>query len=305
MTHIFVFDSETRLYANGFSCDKAREALERGIFYYKIDGSNGLIVVADPEQDEESAEDGGNIRVTTTEDDDGKKGGTTPITMRAYQRLDTKGKAPPPGCIRLPSNSNNRGEGGNPESYEGHSYYYEPIKLDAEVMAKKKLRKRNQAMLRIVQDHADYFVSLTTRSRNGNGGDDAKKNYVSVEWVGRKFNRTPGVPHDVAIAVHAEQLVPSEEVARLERTYDGMKKALLLLTLEVDNNDTTTTTTPPPVIEGYVVEYEGTYWKIRADCFDRRCPFKERRDGDGQVVRPPVALLVSKNEADDERAHNR
>ena len=221
MAHIFQFDDATRLYARETASEAAADALKNGRLFYKIDGSNGMVICHQSEDDSK-----------------GKQ-------LMAYQRLDTRGKPIPQKCITLP-------EGLNAAAYEGHSYCYEPITADVEG---KKLRKRNEAMLAVVQAHADQILL------HGNA--------VSIEWVGKKFNKTPGVPHDVAIAIHAEQVC--EET--IDRTYDGMRSFLL-------END--------PPIEGFVVEWNGVWWKIRADCFDRKCKFKTQVDS----VKRPVYLAL-------------
>ena len=218
MMHVFEFDETTRLYTTRAISSDALEALEKGRLFYKIDGSNGMILK------EEADENDG-------------------IELRAFQRLDTRGRPPPEHCVPLPN-------GLNTDSYEGHSYCYEPILAD---VAGKKARKRNEAMLALVQKHAAYLSSF---------GD-----VVSIEWVGKKFNKTPGVPHDVAIAIHEEQIF--EEV--IQRDYEGLRSFLL-------DRD--------PPIEGIIIEFRGTYWKVRADCFDRKCSFKTNTGS----AKPPIYL---------------
>jgi hypothetical protein len=215
MVHIFSFDEETHLYSPSFEFEAAKEALEKGKLFYKIDGSNGLV---------QKGNDG----------------------LEAFQRLDTRGRPPPEGCVPLPA-------GSNVDSYEGHSYYYEQIRMDVNG---KKARKRNEEMLKVVQDHADHILKF---------GE-----CVSIEWVGQKFNKTPGVPHDVGIAIHSEQVCEEP----VERTFEGMKSFLL----ESD-----------PPIEGLVVEYEGFYGKIRGDGFDKKCRFKTNP----QSARPPTFLSTT------------
>jgi hypothetical protein len=214
MVHIFSFDEETHLYSPSFESEAVKEALEKGKLFYKIDGSNGLV--------QKGNNDG----------------------LEVFQRLDTRGRPPPEGCVPLPA-------GSNVDAYQGHSYYYEPIRMDVNG---KKARKRNEEMLKVVQDHADHILKF---------GE-----CVSIEWVGQKFNKTPGVPHDVGIAIHSEQLC--EE--RVERTFEGMKSFLL----ESD-----------PPIEGLVVEYDGLYCKVRGDGFDKKCRFKRNP----QSARPPTFFV--------------
>jgi hypothetical protein len=197
----------------------SESALEKGRLYYKVDGSNGLVQSSPDGQD-----------------------------LEAFQRLDTRGRPPPENCRELPA-------GQNVDSYQGHSYYYEQIRPDVNG---KNARKRNDAMLRVVQTHSDNFRSLFQSS----GGK-----YVSIEWVGRKFNKTPGVNHDVAIAIHSEQVCDEA----VNRNYDDIRSFLL----ESD-----------PPIEGLILEHEGIYWKVRSDCFDKSCRFKTETAS----ARPPVFL---------------
>lgn len=191
MNHIFEF-GEGFLYSGVFSCPEAKVALECGTIFFKIDGSNGIIIAGD----------------------DG--------TLHPYERLDTKGKEIPPHCTALP-------EGSNSDAYKGHSYCYEPVSLGVEG---KKLKKRNQAMLDVVERHKDRLLSFG--------------NTISIEWCGKKFQKTPGVPHDVAIAVHADQVCEED----FDRTQDGVRDFLL-------NSD--------PPIEGLIVQHKGEYWKVRSD----------------------------------------
>jgi len=222
MVHIFEFDDTTKLYTSNSFSEAAHEALLNGRLYYKIDGSNGMLVRDRSGDEEESA------------------------TFLAYQRLDTRGKPIPENCVALPA-------GENAESYEGHSYCYEPILANVDG---KKARKRNQAMLATVEHFSEHLSGLHS-------------DFVSIEWVGKKFNKTPGVPADIAIAIHSEQTCDEN----VERTYDGMRSFLL----EAD-----------PPIEGLVLEHEGIFWKIRADCFDRKCKFKTHT----ATARPPVFLAT-------------
>jgi len=88
--------------------------------------------------------------------------------LLAYQRLDTCGRPIPEHCISLP-------DGLNVKSYDGHLYCYEPIILEVQG---KKSKKRNQAMLSLLQKHSNYVPSLMQ-----------KDNYLSIEWVGTEFKK--------------------------------------------------------------------------------------------------------------------
>lgn len=171
--------------------------------------------------------------------------------FKIFQRLDTKGKEPKETLIALP-------EGKNVAAYEGHSYYYDEITLH--VTGKKQI-KRNKAMRELVQRHLDEF---------------AGSEWTSVEWVGTMFNKTPNVPHPIALAVHKEQIVEGDGI--VERTYEGMRKYLL-----EDVKD--------QPIEGFIIEHGGNFWKVRSDCFPTtdgaKDPFKENRESS----RPPVFLV--------------
>mmetsp|Transcript_17532 Transcript_17532/g.26622 ORF Transcript_17532/g.26622 Transcript_17532/m.26622 type:complete len:232 (-) Transcript_17532:1281-1976(-) len=213
MAHIFQFDKDTHLYTPKTISEEANNALKDGVLYFKIDGSNGMIM----------------------HQDDGQ--------LLAFQRLDTRGKPVPNHCVRLPA-------GSNVDSYEKHSYCYEPIIADVEG---KKAKKRNKTMLDLVEKYKERFSG---------------QNYTSVEWVGTKFNKTPGVTHDVALAIHSEQMVPEADEPT-SRTYEGFQSLLL-----------------KTAIEGFIIEHQGVYWKIRGDCFDRECPFVV----DKAAVRPPIFL---------------
>ena len=194
---------------------------------------------------------------TTNNDDDPST--TTIKKLVAFQRLDIRGKqTPPPHCISLPA-------GRNMDTYDGHSYYYEPIRLD---VAGKKAKKRNQEMIQIMEDHADYLLQIM---------DDTGTNFVSIEWVGTKFNKTPGVAHDVAMILHQDQLCDES----MERSYEGIKSYLLGYNAWSGH----------PPVEGLVIEHNGVYWKLRADCFDRKCPFKTHP----AAARAPVNILARRN----------
>ena len=230
MQHIFKFDDETKMYSPRAASELAETALVNGRLFYKIDGSNGMLVREQTDHgDDESSDD--------------------KIKFRAYQRLDTKGKSIPDNCIAIPKHCNNE------DTYSGHSYCYEPILMDVEG---KKAKKRNEAMLATVAKFTDHLLSLD-------------RDYVSVEWVGKKFNKTPGVPCDIAVAIHSEQICEED----IDRTYDGMKDYLL----GADHP-----------IEGLLIEYLGTFWKVRADCFDRKCKFKTSP----ATARPPIYLSIDK-----------
>jgi len=170
--------------------------------------------------------------------------------FKIFQRLDTKGKEPKETLTALP-------EGKNATAYAGHSYYYDEITLD--VMGKKQI-KRNRAMRELVQRHLSKFVG---------------SEWTSVEWVGTMFNKTPNAPHPIALAIHKEQIGEGDGI--MERTFEGARKYLL-----EDCKD--------QPIEGFIIEHDGSFWKLRSDCFQMtdgaKDPFKANRESS----RPPVFL---------------
>lgn len=146
MGQFFEFDSDF-LYKDEIVSE---EASTWKCFFYKIDGSNGMIFV-------------------------GRDG------LTAFRRLDRKGKPMTEGCVALP-------KGANTYTYRGHTYCYEPITLN---VTGKESKKNNHSMVDVVDKHEEHIRSLGTA-------------FVSVERVGTKFNKTPGVPVDVAVAIHSE-----------------------------------------------------------------------------------------------------
>lgn len=179
-----------------------------------------------------------------------------PPMIRIYQRLDTRGSPPPSNnhLIPLPA-------GRNSPEYKGHSYYYDEI---TEHVAGKKLSKRNRAMLELVERCAEKLVLLG-------------QEFISVEWVGQMFNKTPNVPHAVAMALHQDQKVSEKVNNNIVRSYTGICKYLL------------EDCTDEPV-EGLILEHHGVFYKVRADCFllprGVKDPFRAKKD----KARPPIFL---------------
>ena len=239
MNHVFEFNKETKRYEiDGTpSSPEAEEALLYGKLYYKIDGSNGMIQVV----------------LEDSQDNDT----ANPQRFRIYQRLDTKGKEPTNSTALIPLPA-----GKNPSSYPGHSYYYDEITI-ANIQGKK-LLKRNKAMLDLVQRHAEELVSLG-------------REFVSCEWVGQMFNKTPNVDYPIALALHEQQQVDTTTEKEIDRSYEGMRHFLLEQCSEEP-------------VEGFILEHKGIFYKIRADCFalseGEKVPFKVNR-GKG---RPPIVL---------------
>ena len=271
MSHIFQFEEVERgpkLYVPKAASDEAEEAMEHGRLFYKIDGSNGMILITrDGEITGEGKEEKNEEHGVTDQEEH------CHVQLTPFKRFDAKGKPPPERCIPLPVAN-------NPDAYPGHTLFYEPMPIDCD---SKGQRKINKVASQILNDNKYHILNWANGTDGTNGtdgrlrgkdrsdganGTNGSCSYLSVEWVGRKFNKTPGVPHDVAMAIHAEQICNED----IERTYEGFRSFLL----ESDSP-----------IEGLVVEFKGTFWKIRADCFDRKCPFKT----DPESVRPPIFLI--------------
>jgi hypothetical protein len=110
--------------------------------------------------------------------------------LKLYQRLDTRGKTP--------SECNGHSRitplpwGKNANSYPGLSYKYSEI--TTEHVRGKRLTQRNRDMLDLAERHKDKLVAL-------------RREWISVEWVGKMFNKTPNVPHSIAMAIHQQQRV--------------------------------------------------------------------------------------------------
>jgi len=153
--------------------------------------------------------------------------------LKVYERRDTRGKGDTwegQQLTPLPT-------GKNTDTYPGHTYYFYEVTTD---VAGKKMEKRNRAMLDTVERHKDNFLVLN-------------REWISVEWVGTKFQQTPGVPHDVALAIHEDQILDTETAETIERTYEGLKKYLE----DCAENP----------VEGLIVAHEGVYWKVTTGGF--------------------------------------
>lgn len=197
MQHLFQFGDNYKYNKDGmFSSPEAEQALLGGNLYYKIDGSNGMIV---------------------SKNDD----------IRVFQRHDTRGKGNTMADGKVLTNLP---EGKNPATYKDHTYFMQEVTTD---VTGKKLSKRNRAMLDLAKRHKDRLLSFG-------------REWLSVEWVGKKFQQTPGVDHDVALAVHEDQVLTDGEI---DRTFKGVQKYLM-----DDCSDAP--------IEGIIVAHHGVYWKV-------------------------------------------
>jgi hypothetical protein len=147
--------------------------------------------------------------------------------IKAYRRHDCRGKAKgtPAKHIPLPP-------GRNPSVVPGHQYFYEEV----DRQAKKKAGKLNRSIYDVVSRHYQHLAA-ELKLRDG---------FMTVELVGTKFNRTPGVEADVAMILHHEQ-----ECMVMNRTFAGVRAW-------IEAHGT----------EGLVVEHRGVFWKIRGNLFD-------------------------------------
>jgi hypothetical protein len=223
MHHIFTFSDETRKYLTDGTCTSpaAEQALLHGILYYKIDGSNGMIQVIRQSTTTTTTS------TSTTTGDEVSHEEPKMIIFKLYQRLDTRGKTPSQGhghgqITPLP-------DGKNAKAYPGHSYYYSEITTDPNTVTGKRLLKRNRAMRDLIERHRDTLMAM-------------KQEWISVEWVGQMFNKTPKVPHSIAMAIHQHQQIPNLTIEEEEEGI-GEKK------MDIINNNTPITDTPVQVLQ--------------------------------------------------------
>jgi len=165
---------------------------------------------------------------------------------QVYERYDDrKGKLDesklPEGYISLP-------DGGNPVLYQSkqqkHHYFYKLIPRPAPD-AKGKLAKLNSQIYQLLDLKKKFLDSLDRK-------------IFTVELVGQKFQKTPGVDAPVDIAIHFMQTV---EVS-IERTFDALKNFLEQV-----------------CCEGLVVVHQGTFWKVRSNCFDKNHIYEQVKTG--------------------------
>jgi hypothetical protein len=133
--------------------------------------------------------------------------------------------------------------GSNSYQHHIHHYYYHLLYPEK---AGKKKRKIIEKMYALIEEKKEIIDKLANDNK-----------YLTFEAVGKKFNKTPGIDEDVDIAIHCMQTLNYTG----PRTFEGIQKYLL----------------EEVCIEGIVVEYQGRYWKIRSDCFDKKCAFSQIR----------------------------
>jgi hypothetical protein len=185
------------LYKNEYYNTEAREAVEFGTYFVKVDGANHIIKKKD-----------GVINLYMRYDD-----------KRGFYKKDS-----------LPFNMLNLSEY---TSSVHHSYYY---KSCADTQGK--LEKVYSRLTRIAE-------------KAFNAHPDGE---YSVEIVGSKFQRTPGVDSSAEIALHSDQNI---EVDLDKRNFKGIDELLQMY-----------------CIEGFIIQYNKKYWKVRSNCYDKKCIFE-------------------------------
>ena len=257
MYHLFRRNDE-HLYTNEFDCEESKDALLYGTFYVKINGSNNMLTKSPL-----------NNQWYCYQRYDDKKG-----------TLDDSDHSELEPCSGLPYTRTLQ-HSLNPDVYYGtklstdepdekskkHHYYYVLRERYTDLPEGKRPRnpcKLNKSLYRLIDQLSD---SLNERY------DDTQE-YMTVELVGKKFNRTIGIDTHVAIAIHKDQLF---DIPYDSRTYESIRDMLL----------------SEFVCEGFVVEHNGRYWKILSECFDKNCQFKQLRksktnDLPNQFIRPVI-----------------
>jgi hypothetical protein len=154
--------------------------------------------------------------------------------IELYARYDDKkGKIDPQ---NLPYGVMALCDGANPSEYKSlcqHHYYYKSCQDITGKMGK---------------IYATLYKKIYTYFKEKPDG------HYSIEVVGKKFQKTPGITSDAEICVHNDQLLDIKF-----QSYDNAKKYLL--------NDV--------CIEGVVIEHNGLYWKIRSNCFHKDNPYEK------------------------------
>jgi len=168
--------------------------------------------------------------------------------LAVYERQDTRGKEPTEDLVPLVSGANTDRYG---EGTKKHSYFMRKVVLHKS--DGKKQKKIKQALVDVVERNRKELIEAIKTHGDSSG-------CLSVELVGQKYQKTPGVDVPVALMLHCEQNVIPAKGASLPRTYDEVKAFLASY-----------------VAEGIVVEWEGEFWKILSSCVDPKCGFKTDR----------------------------
>jgi hypothetical protein len=145
-----------------------------------------------------------------------------------------------------------------------HAYYY--VRRPRPVPnAKGKLNKSGKVSKVLYE-----IIDRNTTRFNKMGVD-----YLTVEVVGTKFNKAPGLDFPCGLALHCDQVF-DQEFKNIPRTKEGLQKLLS----EV-------------CTEGVVLLHNNKCWKVRSNCFDKECLFETaKRAGISPDNLVPVKLLA-------------
>jgi len=156
----------------------------------------------------------------------------------------------------------------------------------------KKQRKIKEMILGVLQRNEEALIDLIMRNSEEKKEDENNNNgccyrYLSVEIVGTKFNRTPGVNGDVAIAPHCQQRI----LLAVEGESENEKAVQLQLPRNFRQAKDFLVSPPPSsksrgFAEGIVIERGGRYWKLVSKLLDPDCDFAKDREN----AMPPAVL---------------
>jgi len=212
MEHIFQIDRKTNLYKKEFTNQTAQKAFLNGTRYIKIDGQSGAIWK--------------------------RKEGDVVLLTRYDDRRNRFKNGIHDGYISL-------FDGGNPNTYCGHNYYYKIWERPA-TTAKNKGQPK---ILRELYSQLDSMKNIDQLL--------GIRKFMSVEYVGEKFQKTLGILGN-KFMIHSEQLVEKSSPLGSAKSFEEVKHAIC-----------------SNVIEGLVIEYEGIYYKIRQNCFTKNGIFEK------------------------------
>jgi hypothetical protein len=218
------------MYTNQPYSEAATEALENGVLFHKINGSNGCLFKT------------GDGQWSLYRRYDDKKGCLDPDNL-------------PNGYRTLPSGLNEQSYG---EKFR-HSYYYRRMERIPQEKKKYSLSEKMSNAFYVIVD------------RNTPQLDAFNTDALTVELVGRKFNKTPGCDFDYGIALHRQQRVPWE----IPRSFEGFKKYLM----------------SSVCAEGVILEHQGRYWKIKTCYFDQKCLFGSLEGGKKNCCNPALHTI--------------
>lgn len=162
--------------------------------------------------------------------------------IQAYRRQDIKGRD----WQQLNFEFMGLPKGGNPVAVPGHAYVYRRILPEGS----KGEKRLNELMLSLVEFNKEQLMEELVKC----GG------MMTIEWVGKKFQRTPGVAADVGIVIHHLQ-----EMEAVPRTFEELRSFFQRYR-----------------IEGVVIEHKGTFYKIRANMFDPQA----------KIEVPPIQYII-------------